>query len=508
MKIISKAALCVSFATFALMALFANTEVVDGVTWTYTVSGGETSVGGGSTSSTAVPTSTTGAIAIPSSLGGKPVTSIGNSAFYGCTNLTSVMIPDSVTSIGISAFCGCSGLTSVTIPDGVTNIANGVFSYCGGLTSVTIPDGVTSIGDVAFGGCSGLTSVIIPGGVTSIGNSAFNGCTNLTSVTIPDGVTSIGMSAFFACSGLTNIVFDGNAPTSVGSTSFYYVNSACIAYVHKGSTGWGVNIPGRWRGLTIEYLYEEPRPAFTIENGVLTAVDLNGATEVTIPDSVISIGDVAFYGCSGLASVTMPNTVTNIGSSAFSGCSGLTSMTIPGSVMSIGGYAFCGCSGLTSVTIPGSVTNVASTAFDGCPRLWAEWYKTLADISATGGGIGGGASPACTTIVQQVESAYALTNQVADRAIASVTVDSDCALDSFVLKEGKVYDSVLYIRNNANSAVRVTLPSGHTYQAFKGATPLTLPPNSQSILTITRVAGWNAGGNVFLVTREELETVQ
>ena len=134
------------------------------------------------------------------------VTSIGSSAFSGCSGLTSVTIPNSVTSIGSSAFSGCSGLTSITIPNGVTSINDDVFRGCSGLTSVTIPESVTSIGINAFYGCSGLTSVTIPNSVTSIGSSAFAYCRGLTSVTIPGSVTSIGDEAFYGCYRLTSII--------------------------------------------------------------------------------------------------------------------------------------------------------------------------------------------------------------------------------------------------------------------------------------------------------------
>ena len=124
---------------------------------------------------------------------------IGGSAFYDCTGLTSITIPNSVTSIGYSAFQGCTGLTSITIPGSVTSIGYEAFHGCSGLTSVTIPESVTSIGGEAFYGCSGLTSVTIPESVTSIGGGAFSRCTGLTSVTIPNSVTSIGDDAFWKC---------------------------------------------------------------------------------------------------------------------------------------------------------------------------------------------------------------------------------------------------------------------------------------------------------------------
>ena len=147
------------------------------------------------------------------------VTSIGNSAFSGCTGLTSVTIPNSVTSIGDETFNCCLGLTSITIPNSVTSIGNCAFFSCGYLTSVTIPNSVTSIGDSAFRECSGLTSITIPSSVTSIGKTTFYGCIRLTSVTIPNSVTSIGNSAFSSCRGLTSVTIP-NSVTSIGDYAF------------------------------------------------------------------------------------------------------------------------------------------------------------------------------------------------------------------------------------------------------------------------------------------------
>ena len=134
-----------------------------------------------------------GQITIPSAVNYKnknyAVTSIGDSAFWACSGLTSITIPKSVTSIGNEAFYGCSSLTSITIPEGVTSIGDSAFVNCSSLTSVTIPEGVTSIGESAFRNCSGLTSITIPKSVISIGESAFWDCRSLTSITLPEGVT-------------------------------------------------------------------------------------------------------------------------------------------------------------------------------------------------------------------------------------------------------------------------------------------------------------------------------
>ena len=203
------------------------------------------------------------------------VTSIGDYAFYDCSSLTSITIPNSVTSIGDEAFDGCSSLTSIVIPDSVTSIGDWAFSGCSGLTSITIPNSVTSIGDYAFYNCSGLTSITIPNSVTSIGDWAFYDCSGLTSITIPNSVTSIGDYAFYDCSSLTSITIP-NSVTSIGYWEFY---------------------------------------------------NCSGLTSITIPNSVTSIGDWAFYNCSGLTSITIPNSVTSIGDYAFYDCSGLTSIT-------------------------------------------------------------------------------------------------------------------------------------------------------------------------------------
>ena len=218
----------------------------------------------------------------------------------------------------------------------------------------------------------------------------------------------------------------------------------------------------------------------------------SGLASVTIPNSVTSIGDTAFSGCSGLASVNIPGSVTSIGACAFEECSGLTSVTIGNGVTSIGGMAFYGCSELTSVTIPDSVTSIGVWAFDGC-GLWSSWYKVLMDASATGGGGAG----------LQSDPSYALASKASDRSIASIKVNGNCAIDKFVLKDGKVYDSMLYVVNTANREVALTLPSGYAYKTIKGAKPLRIPASSQCIISITRV-----DADVFLVMREELEDVK
>ena len=148
-------------------------------------------------------------VIIPATYNGKPVTSIGSSAFRNCLPLTSIEIPNSVTSIGVSAFRDCTNIVSIEIPNSVTSIGNGAFYGCSSLVSITIPEGVTSIGNSAFQYCTSLASIKILDGVTSIGIYAFGNCTGLTSIEIPDSVMTIGPVAFSDCTSLANIIFNG-----------------------------------------------------------------------------------------------------------------------------------------------------------------------------------------------------------------------------------------------------------------------------------------------------------
>ena len=182
-----------------------------------------------------------GAVAIPDTIDGLSVTGIGDSAFRECTNVTSVIIPNSVSAIWEGAFELCFSLTSVTIGTNVTIISDYAFFDCEGLDGVTIPNSVTTIGGYAFVGCSGLTSVTIPNSVTDIGGYAFDGCFNLTNVTIDNRVTSIGVTtiedgAFSDCAKLSGVYFEGNAPL-LWSSVFSGDTNATVYYL-AGTTGW------------------------------------------------------------------------------------------------------------------------------------------------------------------------------------------------------------------------------------------------------------------------------
>ena len=370
-------------------------------------------------------------IVLPQKYNGKNY-NIAQYAFYKCTGLTSLVIPNTVRSVGDYSFYACSGLMSVSIPNSVTSIGGAAFSGCSALTSITIPNSVTSIGASAFGNCSRLTSVTIPNSVTSIGASAFYECNNLvdlkynaknvitlsynsafpisiktvtignevevipsyflygnkniTSVTIPNSVTSIGSYAFRNCSGLISVTIP-NSVTSIGASAFgncsrltsvtipNSITNIDVSTFENCSSLTSITIPnsvtsiGSYAFGNCSGLISVTIPSSITNIDVSTFLGCSSLTSITIPNSVTSIGNSAFSGCSGLTSITIPNSVTSIGKSAFANCSGLTSVTIPNSITSIGNAVFSDCRGLTSVTIPNSVTSIGASAFSGCSGL-------------------------------------------------------------------------------------------------------------------------------------------
>ncbi|WP_278247491.1 leucine-rich repeat protein, partial [Clostridium beijerinckii] len=351
-------------------------------------------------------------VTIPSKINGKNVTSIGNRAFYYCSVLKSITIPEGVTSIGNFAFNYCTSLTSITIPNSVTSIGDYAFYVCVSLTSIAIPNNVTSIGDSAFMYCSSLMSITIPDSVTSINNSAFD-YINDHSILYVDSERLEGLLQPYKVGNIKIIVgnqtytvtYDGNGseggsvPTDSGS---YAANATATvldntSLVKDGYTfaGWNTAADGSGTdypagsSLAISdsnvTLYarwtknQDIDPDFTyqlINND--TEYEITGYTgtnkDITIPSqingkNVTVISDYAFNERRDVTSIIIPDSVTSIGDYAFYYCTNLKSIKIPDSVKSIGTQVFRDCINLTSIIIPDSVTSIGYAAFYNCRGL-------------------------------------------------------------------------------------------------------------------------------------------
>ena len=399
------------------------------------------------------------------------VTSIGDCAFYGIffweTKLNKITIPNSVTSIGASAFSGCSSLTSVVIGNSVRSIGDYAFNECYALTSIEIPNSVTSIGASAFSGCTALKSVVIGNSVTSIGDYAFNKCYALTSIEIPNSVTSIGEGAFGSYNKLKTVINYSYLTFSKGSR-----NNGYIAYCANKV----INAPNGFK--QDDYIWFENEGTMTLAGYLGDSAELTlpaeyngksvtgignsafygctGLTSITIPNSVTSIGSSAFYGCHELTNVTIPNSVTSIKSSTFYDCVSLTSITIPNSVTSIGNKAFAGCKGLKSIAIPNSVTSIGTFAFGCCFGLTSiiipnrvtsieaeAFYECIGLTSVTIGNsvtsIGGNAFYGCT----------GLTNVTLPNNNSFISIKESCFTGCSNLEEITIPNSVVYIEHYA-----------------------------------------------------------
>ena len=306
--------------------------------------------------------SASGELLIPNTYKGKPITAIGNSAFYNCMYLETILIPLSVKSIGDSAFYYCINLEhiffGIDTPEdsALETIGDSAFYKCSSLEFISLPSGLKTIGDSAFYSCNELTEVTIPDKVTTIGDHAFENCQNLRSVTLPRDLQTIGYDVFRGCSKLfyNNDDKGGRYLCSYGNTHFLLVGLDSTKYttyqIHSDT----------------KHIYSH---AF-YGNSALT--------EITIPDGVVSIGASAFSGCSGLKSLTIPDSVKYIDGSAFHSCSRMNDVTIGNGVQTIGGYAFTGCSKLKSIAFGNSVASVGVGAFNGCNFLGAVQITDLA----------------------------------------------------------------------------------------------------------------------------------
>ena len=321
--------------------------------------------------------------------GMKNVTKIGSNAFYNCSNLVNIKLPENLAEIGAWAFYNCSQL-KVDLPGNIVKIGVGTFENCKSLTEITIPKSLTECDWRIFSGCSnlktikfekgittipanlfygadtiwfdGLEEIDIPETVTTIGNSAFFNCRNLTTVTGMKNVTKIGDNAFYNCSNLVNINLPENL-AEIGSYAFRGCSQLKSISIPDTLKSWGTDIFSGCTGLaTVEI------PDNFINMPSDTFLNCSSLKEIKLPASLKTINSNAFKG-SGLTEIIIPDGVTSIGSNAFQNCTSLASVRIPNSVTSLGTYIFDGCSSLTDVTLGKGLTSMPSYMFSNCESL-------------------------------------------------------------------------------------------------------------------------------------------
>ena len=339
---------------------------------------------------------------------------ISDAAFTNCRGLTSVVLPNSLVYISEMAFEGCEHLSSVVFGNSLTSIGNNAFSMCSGLHSLELPNSLLRIENGAFWQ-SGLHSIVIPDAVTYVGENAFELC-YMHTITIGSSVTEIGNNAFASCEGLRNVFSYASTPPTFGEDVFIndglyntftlYVPENVISDYQNSSIGAvfsdilpmteidnliytydNTELLAKVIGCRREYYGELNIPSSILYNGNTYSVYSVGdaafyenakITTLSIPNTIVTIGEFAFYYCDKLiGKLIIPNSVTNIGRYAFSYCSGfIDDLIIPNSVITIGASAFSECNGLDgSLIIGNSITNIGAYAFVGCSGIKAIWSK-------------------------------------------------------------------------------------------------------------------------------------
>ena len=527
------------------VCMYGAYETVDGIKWWYEInSKGEAIINYNSNQyCPTISRGISGEVRIPSKLGGVLVTSVGAGAFSGCNSLTGIILPNSVKTIGYQAFKLCSSLTSITIPSSVTSIDSlafegcyaltnaviygtgiydyserkyAIFSSCSNLVSITtrdtssymfsvstnlqeiallegmesikkctfyscqslqeieIPNSVTNIGDSAFYGCSSLAKICFPEGLVFIGQSAFSGCRSLIEVSIPNSVTSIGGGAFSACSLVARVEIK-NSKTTVDISSFVGCNSVV-----------DITIPQDVCNKKVSDFFDTYQMI----------------TNINIAEGVSKIEANCFQGCESISQLSIPASVTRIADNAFLDCSSLEEIIFEGDAPTLSADVFAGVPRRMKIRVKEGSVGWNGTASSELPEYWNGFsisHLSDSDDDTPGSSGGNNQNPPSGGEAVVNDPRYDITSSVGDRAIANVEIDGDTAIDSFVLKDGKVYDAVVRIVNLSAFEAKITLPADYIYEKFKGTNPLVVPASSTNLLTITRTKG-----DTFLLSREEL----
>lgn len=283
------------------------------------------------------------------------LTSINESAFYKCSKLSSIIIPNNVTTIGSQAFGACTSLALITIPQGVNSIGLSAFGTCSSLKTISIPEGVSEIAEYTFSQCLNLEEASLPNSLRTIHKSAFDDCRNLHTISIPASLTKIGERAFYNCKKITSLNLP-NSITSIGNEAFALCSSLETCNLPSGIKVISDDLFKGCSSLT---------------------------SSIEIPGNVTEIGRRAFQNCSSIPSVSMSNNVKRIDNNAFDGCSSLASVSLSTQLQSINSNAFANCTGLTSISIPANVTLIGVGAFENCSSLSVVKVDMVTPVSIT-----------------------------------------------------------------------------------------------------------------------------
>ena len=466
-----------------------------------------------------------GLVTIPGEINGKPMPVIPKAAFKDCHNIVALEIQSGVTTIEDEAFANCTQLGHIFFMEDYTllEIGDAAFSGCDALEEFYLPDTVTTVGERAFANCTAMTATMLPASATAIGKDAYLGCTALTHVYISPGRATSDLPDFIDCQRLTKVTFlDSDAPINSNTVAVFPNVSTIVfpadlekieAYAFqnlKTLTRVGFTEGSRlteigeraFYGCTALLSISEDIDGGDVRAlpGSLTAIGkeafaYTGLQFIELPDSLIHIGEGAFYECRSLARVNFAQgaALTTIADSAFANCSGLTLINVPKNVKTIGNNAFCGCTFLFTLTLEEDslLTSIGDGAFKDCINLTA--FRIPAHVTS----IGNEAFLNCEKL-----EAIAFTSGSALKEIGTAAFKNCHSLRAISIPAGvtALRDEIFY---NCENLTVVTLEKGSALKEI-GASAFR---NCSSLLSLSLPARVTAIGDSAFLNCEKLTSI-